>query len=31
MDILVSPYGLIFTEFESLDLGSDSVNTVYIQ
>ena len=28
MDILLSKYGLIFTEFESIDLGSASVNTV---
>ena len=28
MGILLSKYGLIFTEFESIDLGSDSVNTV---
>ena len=28
MDILLSKYGLIFTEFESIDLGSVSVNTV---
>ena len=28
MDILRSKYGLIFTEFESIDLGSAFVNTV---
>ena len=28
MDILLSKYGLIFTEFESIDLGSASLNTV---
>ena len=28
MEILLSKYGLIFTEFESIDLGSASVNTV---
>ena len=28
MDILLSKYGLIFTEFESIDLGPASVNTV---
>ena len=28
MDISLSKYGLIFTEFEIIDLGSASVNTV---
>ena len=28
MDILLRNYGLILTEFESIDLGSYSVNTV---
>ena len=28
MDILLSNYGLIFTEFESIDFGSALVNTV---
>ena len=28
MDILLSKYGLIFTEFEIIDLVSASVNTV---
>ena len=28
MDILLSKYGLIFTEFESIDLRSALVNTV---
>ena len=28
MDILLSKYGLIFPEFESIDLGSASVDTV---
>ena len=28
MDILLSKYGPIFTEFEYIDLGSTSVNTI---
>ena len=28
MDILLGKYGLIFTEFERIDLGYASVNTV---
>ena len=31
MDILLGKYGLIFTEFESIDLGSASDNIYWVK